>query len=260
MRFLCLLLPFLVSCGRADARETNPVSLVVEFVQGDSARVIARWSRPCDGKGCADSYRVQWVAGAIARTTNRPVTVDTLRVIRPAIGDSLAVSVTVTSLRRGIAGPARTASVVVRNPDAPPPPVDSLRADTTNYAEAADSLRTEFFTTDGVQLLGPVTMLEGDSILAVARLFLPPGTVRAPKDTTSWGLVNGTAVIRLQPIRRGWRDSAYIVAISCGCRESGDADNPPRLDLRSGQYAVRDGYGGYRPVTPLSADPFGASR
>lgn len=137
LRFLCLLLPFLAACGRADARETNVVSLAVEWTQGDSARVIARWSRPCDAKGCADSYRVQWAAGAIARTRNTPALLDTLWVAKPAIGDSLTATVAVTSLRRGLAGPTRTASAVIRNPDAPPPPVDSLRADTLSVYEAA---------------------------------------------------------------------------------------------------------------------------
>lgn len=137
LRFLCLLLPFLAACGRAGATETNVVTLSVEWAQGDSARVIARWSRPCDSKGCADSYRVQWTAGAIARTRTIPALADTLWMARPAIGDSVVATVAVTSLRRGLAGLTRSASAVVRNPDAPPPPVDSLRADTLSVYEAA---------------------------------------------------------------------------------------------------------------------------
>jgi hypothetical protein len=257
MRFLCGLLSIfaLAACGRADAKTTDRPSLTVEYFQQDSARVIARWARPCDSKGCADSYRVQWTAGAVTRTVTKTVPIDTLRVLRPAVGDSLSVSVSVTSVRRAISGASRSAAALVRNPDAPPPPVDSLRADTTNYAERADSVRTEFLTLEGVRLAEPITLLEGDSVLMVARYYLPAGTVRHPKDTTEWSVINGTAVIRVHPVRRGWRDSAYLAAVSCGCRESGDPENPPRLDMRSGQYVVRDG-NGYRPVTPLSADPF----
>lgn len=131
MRLFCALLPFLIAaCGRADATETNLPALTVEFFQADSSRVIARWSRPCDARGCADSYRVQWTAGGATALRNTAALTDTLRVRRPAIGDTLAVSVAVTSVRRGLAGATRTATAVVRNPDAPPPPVDSLRADT----------------------------------------------------------------------------------------------------------------------------------
>jgi hypothetical protein len=105
-------------------------------MQADSARVIARWSRPCDSRGCADSYRVQWTAGAVSRLRNTAALADTLFVTRPAIGDSLVATVAVTSLRRGITGATRTATAVVRNPDAAPPAVDSLRTDTLTYEGA----------------------------------------------------------------------------------------------------------------------------
>jgi hypothetical protein len=181
--------------------------------------------------------------------------VDTLRLLRPAIGDSLTVAVSVTSLRRGIGGPERLTSVVVRNPDAPPPPVDSLRTDTLTFAERADSLRTVFYTSDGKRLTGELIIEEGDSVMAVAQLYLKPGQVRPTTDTIRWSST-GPAVVRIAPVQKGLRDTAYLVAVDCVCRESGDRENPPVLDMRSGQYAVRDGKGGYRPVTPLSADPF----
>lgn len=139
MKFLCLLLPVLIGCGRVEASTTDLPTLTVEM-QADSARVIARWSRPCDSRGCADSYRVQWTAGPASRLRNTAALADTLFVTRPAIGDSLVATVAVTSARRGITGATRTATATVRNPDAPPPAVDSLRTDTlTTLAAEIDS-------------------------------------------------------------------------------------------------------------------------
>lgn len=137
MRFLCLLLPFLVGCGRVEASTTDMPTLTVEM-QADSARVIATWRRPCDSRGCADSYRVQWNVRDAARLRNTSALADTLWVPRPAIGDTLVATVAVTSLRRGITSATRIATAVVRNPDAPPPAVDSLRTDTlTSLAQLA---------------------------------------------------------------------------------------------------------------------------
>ncbi len=173
MRFLCALLAFaLTACGRADARETNTPSLTVEYMQGDSARVIARWSRPCDAKGCADSYEVAWWRGAGTfapiRTLTR--TTDTLRLARPAIGDSAIVEVIVTSVRRKLAGQTRSARVVVRNPDAPPPPVDSLRADTTDAAYEAAMLDSfpEIVIRDSLGRTGYNGYRVGDTIVLCA--------------------------------------------------------------------------------------------
>ncbi|GAB1345091.1 hypothetical protein [Gemmatimonas sp.] len=138
MKLLCLFLSLFAvgACGRADAATTDLPTLTVDFVQSDSARVIAKWARPCDAKGCADAYRVQWTAGALTRLRTIAVVADTYFVARPAVGDSLLVSVVVTSIRRGIVGSTRTSTAVVRNPDAPPPAVDSLRTDTLNYEAA----------------------------------------------------------------------------------------------------------------------------
>lgn len=140
MKLLCLFLALfaVAACGRADAATTDLPMLTVDFVQADSARVIAKWARPCDAKGCADAYRVQWSAGALTRARTITVVADTYFVARPAVGDSLLVSVVVTSIRRGIVGSTRTSTTVVRNPDAPPPAVDSLRTDTLTLAERAE--------------------------------------------------------------------------------------------------------------------------
>lgn len=135
MKWLCVLLPFLVSCGRADASTTDLPTLSVTL-QADSARVIATWKRPCDSKGCADAYSVRWSAREVVRTRTLSVLADTFFVARPAVGDSTLVSVVVTSQRRGIAGTARTATTIVRNPDAPPPAVDELRTDTLSALAA----------------------------------------------------------------------------------------------------------------------------
>lgn len=186
MKFLCAILAFaLASCGRADARETNQPTLSVEYFQQDSARVIARWSRPCDAKGCADSYEVAWWrgAGTFAPIRTLTSTTDTLRLARPAIGDSAIVEVIVTSVRRKFAGQTRSARVVVRNPDAPPPPVDSLRADTLTLAERAELdtfpvivVRDTLGRSSGTFAIGEGTVLCGlarNRYTGEVRLFVP---------------------------------------------------------------------------------------
>jgi hypothetical protein len=132
MRFLCLLLPFLAGCSTADAATKAMPSIAVEIV-GDSARLIARWSRPCDDRGCADAYSVRW-NGSIPRfRTDRA---DTSTWKMPAAGDSLTVRVDIQSIRRGVSGAVRSATTTLRTPDAPPPPVDSLRVDTLDVQAA----------------------------------------------------------------------------------------------------------------------------
>lgn len=166
MRFLCLLVPFLIGCGSADASTTDRPTLTVEL-QADSARVIATWRSPCDAKGCADAYRVQWSAGSVSRTRTTGALADTLHVARPALGDSLVATVFVTSIRRGRDGATRTATATMRNPDAPPPAVDSLRADTLpSLAQLAfeDSfptkvIRDELGRSRGVLIDGTVSRL-----------------------------------------------------------------------------------------------------
>ena len=129
MKFLCLLLPFLISaCGRASASESNVISLS-SFQQGDSTRVIASWKRPCDSRGCAESYKVIWrFRNGFKTTTNLS---DTVWYATPRIGDTLLVSVTIHSIRRNLESPPRSAQIILRNVDSSPPPVDSVRVDTT---------------------------------------------------------------------------------------------------------------------------------
>lgn len=110
----------------------NPTSPTLRSVQvGDSVRVVATWRTPCDARGCADSTRVTWRAGTAAPLTRTLArTTDTLWLKAPAWGDSLRVAIEVATIRRRLASDVRTASVIVRRLDAPPPPVDSLRVDT----------------------------------------------------------------------------------------------------------------------------------
>jgi hypothetical protein len=246
------------SCRSAEAADGTP-GLRVEYFQADSARVIARWAKSCDTKGCADSYRVAWTAGTVSRNVTTSALADTFRVTRPAFGDSLLASVGVSAVRRGSSSVARTASVYVRNPDAAPPAVDSLRVDTTRAA-LVDSSRMDFYAVSGASLgnshtVTPLTIAEKDSVLIVYRMFLKSGAVRSATDTTSWQVVSDSSSARLsiRPLGSGLSaDSAWLVALDCGCRESGNPSNPPRLDLRSGEYVVRGGAGLWVPVTPLS--------
>lgn len=262
------------SCRRADAAPPDSPGLTVEYTQADSARVIAKWGKSCDGKGCADAYTVKWSAGTVSRVISTALTLDTFRLARPAFGDSIPVFVAVTPVRRGAAGVARTASAWVRNPDAAPPPVDSLRVDTTATAERTDSLRTDYYGTTGTLIStsadGPLYMKERDTVLLVARLYMKAGETRRITDTLSWRSIRSddtAPVLSLAAIGPGWAgaargwagDTARLIALDCKCVESGSPTNPPRLDLRNGEYVVQDGAGGVRPVTPLDpvpADPF----
>ena len=167
MRFLCALLSLfaLSACGRADAATTDLPAVSVEYFQQDSARVIARWARPCDVRGCADAYRVQWTVGAASRLRSTSALADTLFISRPAFGDSLVATVAVTSVRRSLSGATRSASAIVRTPDAAPPSVDSLRADTLTALSAeldsfpVISTRDTLGRTSGTYVVGEKVLL-----------------------------------------------------------------------------------------------------
>jgi hypothetical protein len=124
-------------CRRADAASANNAPSLVAVQVGDSVRVIARWSNPCDARGCSDSVRVQWSRnGAALAVRHSRQNADTLFAALPAWGDSATVGVAVAGVRRGLVGASRAASLVVRRADLAPPLVDSLRVDT--LAIAAD--------------------------------------------------------------------------------------------------------------------------
>lgn len=127
-----LLTAALLVLGAGYLYAANPTSPTLRPVQvGDSVRVVATWRNPCDARGCADSTRVTWRAGtALPLTRTLARTADTLWVAAPAWGDSLRVAIEVATIRRRLASDVRTASVIVRRLDAPPPPVDSLKVDT----------------------------------------------------------------------------------------------------------------------------------
>jgi hypothetical protein len=109
----------------------------VEY-QGDSALFIARWNRPCDSRGCAESYVTRWAVGDVARPQRtRTIAIDSLWTARPAPGRSLTVNLSLQSIRRGLLSSTRTASRTISTADAPPPPVDSLVIDTL-AAQAAE--------------------------------------------------------------------------------------------------------------------------
>lgn len=184
MRWLCAVLPFAMGgCQPVGARETNIPTMKVEYAQGDSAAVIARWTRACDAKGCADRYAVSWRVGGVTGVM-REITrlADTAMVARPAFGDSLVVTIAVTPIRRGLSGAVRMASAVVRNPDTPPPPVDSLRADTLDVLAAeldsfpVISVRDTLGHSSGTFAPGEGTVLCGLSrnrYTGEIRLFIP---------------------------------------------------------------------------------------
>jgi hypothetical protein len=251
------------SCRKADASENDGnVGVEVYRFSVDSARAIAKWSKVCDAKGCPDSFGVRWTVGAQVTNKTTTNTADTIRFPYPAIGDSLFVSVGVTSIRRGKASSVKTAGNWLLNADAPPPPVDSIKIDTLPSAARVDSQRTDFYTLAG-RLLGsshdaaPVTIAEHDTVRAVTRLFFKANQARRVTDTIAWTTNPGTSLasMRVTPIGPGWHaDTAVIIALDCGCR--GTPGSPPQLDVRSGRYLRRTALGTWQPVTPLAADPF----
>lgn len=245
------------------------IALKVEFYQQDSARVIAKWAPGRDAKGQTDSYAVRWASGSTQRNVTKAVTADTFKIRRPAINDSALVTVAVTGIRRGVpSASAVTAQVWVKNPDAPPPPVDSLKVDTMYVAQYVDSSRLDYLSTSGTLLAtshtqSTIRLVEHDTALLVVRRWTKPGFVRPVSDTMRWGNATsdgGPPLVALVPKGSGWSaDTAYLIALDCRCQESGNRTNPPRLDLARGVYVVNDGRGSARPVTPLasaSTDPF----
>lgn len=143
-----LLTAALLVLGAGYLYAANPTSPTLRPLQvGDSVRVVATWRNPCDARGCADSTRVTWRAGTAAPLTRTLArTTDTLWIKAPAWGDSVRVAIEVSTIRRRLVSDLRTASVIVRRLDAPPPPVDSLRVDTLELRRqlAAIALRDSF--------------------------------------------------------------------------------------------------------------------
>lgn len=144
-RLLALLLASAVvssslsGCRRADAAPANNAPSLSAVQVGDSVRVVARWSNPCDARGCADSVRVQWSH----KTAALPVrhsrqNADTLFAALPDWGDSATVGVSVAGVRRGLVGAPRIASLVIRRADLAPPIVDTLRVDTLGMVDAIE--------------------------------------------------------------------------------------------------------------------------
>lgn len=249
------------TCAKADGSNVGGIPddliLTTSRIAADSARVIAAWKPACDAKGCADSYAVVWTnAGKSVRTATVTGTADTVRMALPAYGDTTRVGFAITTVRRGKQGPTKTVSVVLQNADAPPPGVDSVKVDTGHVA-FADSIRMEVYSSTGILQPRDLAMVtEGDSLLAVNRHFMKPTRVRPTRDSSRWAIEDASAVMQLRQPFGPFRDSVWIVALSCGCKESGDPNNRPVLNPSTGRYQVRSASGGWRPVTPLPVDPF----
>lgn len=237
-----------------------------EFV-GDSVRVIGRWVPGKDSRGATDAYKVVWTApNRPTRTVTLALPIDTFVVLRPAPDSTLTVKLAVVGVRRGKESlDTLRGQIAVQNPDAAPPAPDSLKIDTTRVAveDNADSIRIVAVTNNGVFDSGEAWMREGDSALFYAQVFMKQGEARRDTDTTAWRLTLGTgvAIDMRQPFGR-YRDSVYMVATNCGCRESGDPDL--RYSVARGRFEmpvkVGDAVVDWRDVTPILADPFLAPR
>jgi hypothetical protein len=197
------------SCGHAGAAVADAPSgtprLLVERVGPDSARVIARWAAACDAKGCADAYGLTWTAGGVTVRTMRVVGLtDTVRVLLPAVGDSVGVVVAVTANRRGQMGPTRSAALWVVNRDAPPPGVDSLKVDTTavvdSFPETAWTLRD---VTGANVADGTLSAAVGDSLpLCLLARNVFSGEVVLIFDPATTALERAAVLTACEPARR----------------------------------------------------------
>lgn len=151
----------LASCQTAYAEPA--VAWERSYAVKDSMVVPVRWAPSCDALGCADAYRVTWtwgdpiatvptptvanggttpprgnaqnvvppprVATPVLREVTLTTTRDSLRVPLPAVGQPQTVCVSIVAIRRGLASDARRGCRTIEAPDAPPPPVDSIRWD-----------------------------------------------------------------------------------------------------------------------------------
>lgn len=149
----CVALWAMIGLCAKTAFGADPLAWDRTYPVGDSILVPVRWNAACDLRGCAESYRVTWTLRtapltddnkATAPRTNtavaqtdvviRETTVTTLRdfalIPSPEVAQPRTVCVSVVSLRRGLASTAQSACRTVEAPDAPPPPVDSIRWDT----------------------------------------------------------------------------------------------------------------------------------
>ena len=259
---------------------TGTLGFTAEEV-GDSVRVIARWVPRNDGKGAIDYYKTFWTSTNRDPKNGQVVApIDTFMVPRPAPADSAIVRVGVVSVRRNKVSLDTLRGVfTIRNIDTPPLGPDSLKIDTT-HVDSSQMVAllpyapyTELSNNDVDSVFH---LAEGDSVIMAMRIWYKPGFIRPADDTSKWSTspISGNPVIALRPF--GYlRDSVMIHAIDCGCRESHDASNPPRLNINTNAlirssvggvpvyskyqgYVVRDEAGGWRPVTPLAADPFRA--
>ncbi|MES2524022.1 MAG: hypothetical protein V4617_15050 [Gemmatimonadota bacterium] len=228
--------------------------------EGDSVKVTAQWKPVKDGKGDAEAYQVTYSGTGLTSITHsvkHPAVRDSAWYPLPAFGATQRVDVSVVASRRGKSSIVRTASVTVTNPDAPPPPVDSLIVDTLPKAISSIAVVGK----DGVARQFAYTqttfMAEGDSLLLVRRH--PAGQPRAADDTTRWSA--DPALFTMRPVKRGLQDSVWVIGAPCNCVESRRQRNRPQLRSADGQlrYQVRDGEH-WRDVTPLASDPFTPAR
>lgn len=264
---MLLLLGIITACSLPMVASVFAAPRDVEFRAesfGDSARVIARWVPAAQGdKGPVDSYVVNWAAKSVTRNVNRVAPLDTFIVLRPAIGDSLLVTIAVAPIRRGLLGPAKSAGTWLKNLDVPPLPVDSVVLDTlaAGPEDTVDSVTISAFRPSGARIPeGGAYIGERDSMLVVNTVYVTAGKIRHEDDTTRWSYRNITpgVVMSIKPIGR-WRDSAWVHALNCGCRESGDTLNL-RYSVNEGKYKFRERDGSWRDVTPVPFNPFAVAR
>jgi hypothetical protein len=182
----------------ANAAEAPRVTVrEIASTSHDSVALVVTWAAVADANGAATAYTDTATStratGFLAAHTIT-ATVDTLRLARPAAGDSVTVTACVRAIRRGLASaPGCVAWHYVRPDVAPPAP-----------APAIDSARV----LGSVRLVpDSVTLAEGDSALVTLIAMAANGQPFTGPLTIRW---LGDSVVAAHPVAGTW--TAWVVA------------------------------------------------
>lgn len=214
----------------------------------DTARFIARWQRPCNASGCADSVRIAWTLNGVAqpvRTRAHPLGAtwvpDTVRTLRAWCPAPTTASLTLTFTRRGVAiAPiTRTATMGCRDQVLTPPDsfvIDTgfvwrgaVRVDSSPRVHASTAADRYLVTRSDSSRVG-VQVLYAQYTLLGARIDL-----RACADGTWWTTGDTTSVRVAQATASQWPVEALRARARAAFRAYADPARPLGVPDRAAQ-------------------------